>query len=209
MSFHVHAATRKRLLSLGIGALVWLLWQTDFPGLGALKAWVLPAVLAQAGGSGRAADCPRTRGGGDCVVARLSVPGERPTRIVLRAADDRVPTGGWGYLAGAPLPGAGDDTVFRIHARAGDPSLQGLRRGDTLVVELPDARQFVYRVTGARVAERRAIRFDDDARGTSALTLLARHPGKPGSDLWVVINATLLPEPLLAFTLRARGDSIL
>jgi Sortase domain len=203
------AATRKRLLSLGIGALVFTLWQIDFPALGKLEARVLPAVLAQAGGSGRAADCPRTPRGSDCVVAQISVPGERPTRIVLRAADDRVPTEGWGYFAGAPLPGAGDATVFRIHARAGDPALERLRRGDTLVVELPDARQFVYRVTGAHVAERHAIRLDDDARGASALTLLTRHPDKSGGDLWVVINATLLPEPLLAFTLRVPGDSVL
>jgi Sortase domain len=202
------AATRKRLLSLGIGALVFAFWQLDLPVLGGLKSQVPPVVLGRGSGP-TAADCPRNPGGSDCVVARLSIPGERPTRIVLRAADDRVPTGGWGYLAGAPLPGAGDETVFRIHARAGDPSLQRLRRGDTLVVELPDARQFVYRVTAARVAERRAIRLDDDARGTSALTLLARQPGKAGGDLWVVVNATLLREPLLAFTLGAPGRSIL
>jgi hypothetical protein len=201
-------ATRRRLLSLGLGALVFVFWQFDFPVLGGIKARVLPAVFA--GGSAPAAtECPRTPRGTDCVVERLGVPAEGPTRIVLRAADDRVPTGGWGYLAGAPLPGAGNDSVFRIHARAGDPSLQGLRRGDTLVVELPDARQFAYRVTDAHVAKRRAIRLDDHTRGTSALTLLARQPGNTGGDLWIVVNATLLPEPLLAFTLHVPGPTIL
>jgi hypothetical protein len=199
-------ATRKRLLSLGIGALLFALWQIDPPVLGQLTKQVLPAVVA--GAAERAAgDCSGIPSGTECVLARLGVRGERPARIILRAPDDRVLTGGWGYLAGTPLPGAGDDTVFRIHARAGGPSLQKLRRGDTLIVELPDAREFVYRVTGARVAERRAIRLDGGAHGTSGLTLLARHPGKAGSDLWFVIDATLLPEPLLAFALPPAGSS--
>lgn len=195
---------------MAIGALAFWLWQLDIPAIGELKEKAVPTPLSRAedGSVHAAADCLRQGGGNDCLVAKPGSPGERPIRLVLRSASDRVPTDGWGYLSGRSLPGVDEQTVFRIRARDGGHSLQSLHRGDTLIVELPGARQFAYRVTDAHVANRRDIWLDDDAR-KSALTLLSRYSGRPGSDLWLVVNATMLPEPLLAFTPPAAGLSVL
>lgn len=198
------AATRKRLLWLGVGVLVFGLSQAVSLPISPLNAKVSQALLkgdwskpAKAG-----VNCPGNPDGSNCPVARISIPGQHAVRIVLRQSGDRAPAGGWGHLAGTPLPGAGGNTVFRIYAPEDGALLQQLRRGDTLVVELPDARRFVYRVTAARVADRRAVRVDYDTGG-AALTLISRQPGDLRGDMRLVVNATLLPAPLMASAPRA------
>jgi len=194
------AATRKRLLWLGIGLLGFSLSQADSPAISDWKTRVAQALLQHdwsAPAPAAGVNCPHRSAGETCLVARISIPGQRAARIVMRQPGDRAPAGGWGHLVGTPLPGAVGNTVFRIYAPKDGALLQRLRRGDALVVELADASQFVYRVTGARVADRRAIRVDYDTDGAQ-LTLISRPPGVARGDMWLVVNATLLPAPRTA-----------
>lgn len=191
------ATTRKRLLWLGIGALAFGLFQAGSLPLSPLSASVSQALLQRSWSepAPAVADCRRS----SCSVARLSIPGQRAARIILRQTGDRAPAGGWGHLAGTPLPGAPGNTVFRVYAPADGALLQRLRRGDTLVVELPDARQFAYRVTVARVADRRAIHVDYDSDTRDAgLILISHQPGDRSGEIRLVVNAELLPTPRMA-----------
>jgi len=190
---------RERLLWLGVGVLAFGLSQTGSPPLGHLNASVSQALLKRDWSAPvkAGASCQGRSGGSVCPVARLSIPGQRAARIVLRQSSDRAPAGGWGHLAGTPLPGTGGNTVFRVYTPEDGALLQQLRRGDTLVVELSDARQFAYRVTVARVADRRAVRVDYETDGAD-LTLISRQPGDLRGDMRLVVNAALLPAPLMA-----------
>jgi hypothetical protein len=190
----LRAATGKRLAWWGVGTLVFALWQ-----LGSLPTASLESALAQFGGTAApvSARCAGFPGVNVCLEAQFSVPGSSATRLTLRPSGRGDATGGWGYLGGTTLPGAAASTAFRIRAREDGPVLRQLRPGDTLVVELPDARQFAYRVTDARVAQRQAVRVSGDAH-SGGLTLIAPHSGGKRADLWLVVNATLLPMPLEA-----------
>ncbi len=188
--------TRKRLLWLGVGVLAFGLSQTESPPIGHLEARVAQALLNRSWSEPPQAEA-NCAGRAGCPVARISIPGQRAVRIVLRQSGDLAPTGGWGHLAGTPLPDAPGNTVFRIYAPEDGVLLRQLRRGDTIVVELPDARQFVYRVSEARVTERRAVRVDDDTRGTD-LTLISRQADDARADLRIVVHARLQPAPLVA-----------
>ncbi|MCG6877491.1 MAG: sortase [Betaproteobacteria bacterium] len=194
------SVTRKRLLWLGVGVLAFGLSQADSPAISQWKVSVAQALLQRSWSEPVAehgTGCSSQSGAKACPVARLSIPGQRAARIVLRQASERAPVGGWGHLAGTPLPGAVGNAVFRIYAPQDRVLLQRLRRGDTLVVELPDARQFAYRVTEARMADRRAIRVEYRTHGPE-LTLISRAPGDTQGDMRLVISAALLPAPRVA-----------
>lgn len=194
------SGTRKRLLSLGIGVLVYCLAQADSPALDRWNAKLAQALLqrtwSEAVPAARA-DCPGRPGARACLVARLSIPAQHAARIVSSQSSNRAPAGGWGHLAGTPLPGATGNAVLQIYAPADGVLLQRLRRGDTLVVELPDARQFAFRVTDARLTDWRAIRVERETRGPE-LTLISHDPGDVRGERRLVVNAALLPVPLEA-----------
>ncbi len=190
--------TRRRLLWLGIGALAFGLSQTDSPPIGHLDAKVAQALLQRSWSKPLLADaenCPGRDPHKLCPVARLSIPAQHTARVVLKQTGDRIPAGGWGHLAGTPLPGAPGNTVFWSYAPEDGAMLQQLRPGDTLVIELPDATQFAYRVTDAQTRDRRALRIEFETRG-AALTLISR---AGASDARVVVTATPLPRPRMAF----------
>jgi len=190
----LRAATRQRLAWWAVGALVFALWQ-----LGVVPTAPVDAVLAKFGGAAAPTDarCAGWPGVNVCLEARFSASGPDATRITLRPSGHADGAGGWGYLGGATLPGAAAATAFRIRAHEDGPMLRELQPGDTVVVELPDARQFAYRVTDARVTERRAVRVSGDAHA-GGLTLIAPQPDGKRADLWLVVSATLLPAPLVA-----------
>jgi len=214
------ADVRRRLAWLAIAAAAFGLAHTDSPPLERFSTKLAQARLQQAwhalpdptpGGAGADA-----RAGGDaagpactsrsCAVARLVVPARRAERIVVSHSVGRLPVGGWGHLAGTPLLGPAGNTVFHVHRGADARLLQSLSAGDTLVVELPDARQFVYRVETVDTADRRQVRVVHDTRAAQ-LTLIARHPDDP--RLRCVVRATRLAAPLVAgredLPRRARG----
>jgi len=192
--------TRKRLLSLGIGVLVFCLSQAHSPALERWNGRVTQTLLQRSWGDSvptARAGCPGRSGARACLVARLSIPGQQAARIVSSQSTNRAPAGGWGHLAGTPLPGAAGNAVFQVYAPEDGVLLQRLRRGDALVIELPDARQFAFRVTEARLADWRAIRVEQATRGPE-LTLIARAPGDVRGEMRLVVNAALLPIPLEA-----------
>jgi len=197
----VGTITRERLLSLGIGALVFCLSQTNSPPIDRWNARVSQALMqrswSESAPAARSGGCPGRHGAKACLVARLSIPGQHAARIVASQSSNHAPAGGWGHLAGTPLPGVIGNAVFQIHAPEDGALLQRLRRGDTLVVELPDARQFAFRVTEARMTDWHTIRVDRETRGPE-LTLISRAPGDAEGEMRLVVNAALLPVPLEA-----------
>lgn len=197
MSSALSALARRRLALLGIVAAAFGLARIDSAPLDRFAAEVAQARLLRSWSVSPRADGMQAArcAAGSCAVARLTIAGQRIERIVLSHADDRVPSGGWGHLAGTPLPTAPGNTVFRVYRRADARLLQALAPGDALVVELADARQFVYRVDAVDTADRRHARVVYDTRAAQ-LTLISRHPDDPG--LRCVVRARRVSAPLMA-----------
>lgn len=187
---------RRRIAWLAIAAAAFGLAHAQSPALERFAFGVAQARLQQAWhpappADASAARCPART----CPVARIIVPGQRAERIVVSQSEERAPAGGWGHLSGTPLPAATGNTVFRVYPLADARLLRSLAPGDALVVELQDARQFVYRVETVDTTDRRQARVKYDTRAAQ-LTLVARHPEDPG--LRYVVRASRETAPIIA-----------
>jgi sortase A len=188
---------RRRLAWLGIAAAAFGLARLDSAPLDRFTTRVAQTRLQHAWHPvpSSPADAAARCAARPCAVARLIVPAQRTERIVLSQAAHRASAAGWGHLIGTPLPGAEGNTVFHAYQREDARLLLALAPGDALVVELPDARQFVYRVDAIDTADRRHVRVVYDTRAAQ-LTLIARHPDDPG--LRCVVRASWVSAPLVA-----------
>ncbi|MCZ7563672.1 MAG: hypothetical protein M5U08_07545 [Burkholderiales bacterium] len=206
----LRSETRRRLVWLASVAAAFGLAHTDSPPLERFstklaqeqlqQAWrarpaPLPAVRSRTGAGAAAAGAAAPCTNRSCAVARLIVPARRAERIVVSHPAGRMPVGGWGHLAGTPLLATAGNTVFHIYRSSDARLVQLLSVGDTLVVELADTRQFVYRVETVDTADRRQVRLAHDTRAAQ-LTLIARHPDD--ARLRRVVRAVRLATPVVA-----------
>jgi sortase A len=129
-------------------------------------------------------------------VARLSVPGRDVDLIVLSGATGRTLAFGPGHLEGSAAPGAPGMSIVTGHRDTHFRFLEGLRRGDELLLEGRDGARLRFSVTATRIADYRrpGISLDDTA---PALTLVTCYPFDavvPGGPLRYLVRAETVPE---------------
>ncbi len=125
-------------------------------------------------------------------VARLVLPASGEKAIILEGASGRNLAFGPGHLSATPLPGESGNSVIVGHRDTHFAMLEGVLRGDNIVMELRD-RRLVYRVEDIGIVHETNVAVLGDA-GTEALTLITCYPFDaldPGGDQRYVIRAEL------------------
>ncbi len=128
-------------------------------------------------------------------VARLSIPsaGAGADFIVLSGASGRTLAFGPGHLDGSASPGEPGNCVLSAHRDTQFACLRGLVPGDSVVLETPDGRRHVYRVSETGIVDRANTRALERTEGY-ALTLVTCYPFDaitPGGPLRYVIRAEM------------------
>jgi sortase A len=108
-------------------------------------------------------------------VARLTIDRAGGDYIVLAGSSGQAFAFAPGLLENTAKPGSDGNCVIAAHRDTHFADLRDVRDGDTLRVQRPDGRWFVYRVTGTRVVDRRETRVTR-SNGAPRLTLITCYP---------------------------------
>ena len=124
-------------------------------------------------------------------VARLRVPGANADAIVLAGASGRTLAFGPGHLDGSAAPGTRGNCVFSAHRDTHFAFLRGVSAGEEILVQAPDGKTTVYRVTAAQIVDRSVTTALEPTPGQT-LTLVTCYPFDaiaPGGTLRYVVRA--------------------
>lgn len=124
-------------------------------------------------------------------VARLLATRHDIDLVVLAGVSGATLAFGPGHMDGSALPGQQGSVILSGHRDTHFRFLEHLRRGDELMMELPDATIRRYRVSSMQVADVRnsKLRLDDDG---DALVLVTCYPFEavdPGGPLRYLVVA--------------------
>ncbi len=126
-------------------------------------------------------------------VARLRVPAAGADAIVLAGASGRTLAFGPGHLDGSAAPGARGNCVFSAHRDTHFAFLRGVAAGEEILVQAPDGRTTIYRITAAEVVDR-SVTAALEATPGQTLTLVTCYPFD-----------AIAPRGRLRYVVRAKG----
>jgi sortase A len=124
-------------------------------------------------------------------VARLTIPRQGTSLIVLSGASGRTLAFGPGHTRGSAPPGAAGTAIVSGHRDTHFSVLRDLRRGDEVRVERPDGGVVRYQIDDLLVADSRTAKLSAPASGR-ALLLVTCWPFDaltPGGPLRYVVTA--------------------
>ena len=190
-------AVRRRLSArrLAVAALVAAgLWQLGAGLFVHAKAWLAQALIEQAWQQNRSEGRTLARPwawADTTAVARITFVGQARSMIVLAGDSGRVLAFGPGHRTGTTLPGEAGNSVISGHRDTHFRILEWVVGGERIEVERLDGRRRTYRVSGARIVERRDLGVVAD-HGLDELTLVTCWPFDavaPGGPLRYVVSA--------------------
>ncbi len=178
---------------LAVGLIAFSAWQAGEAAYIYTKAWLAQKLIASAW------DKSRTRGiamrpwpwADTYPVARIEVPRQGESLMVLSGASGRTLAFGPGHVEGTPLPGLPGNSVVSGHRDTHFAFLQRLRQDDVLLVQSGTGSLVRYRVAAREVVHRKDVRVLLDA-GDDRLTLVTCFPfgdTMPGGPLRYVVVA--------------------
>ena len=127
-------------------------------------------------------------------VARIEVPRLKRSAVVLQGDSGEALAFGPGHVRGTPEAGRRGTAVYVAHRDTHFAFLGEVRRGDVIEVVRSDGRRFRYRVTGLRVADRRASGVDAAAPGVRlALATCWPLDARTRGRLRYVVEGALIP----------------
>lgn len=124
-------------------------------------------------------------------VARLTLP-DGSTTVVLSGTSGHALAFAPGHMVGTPMPGAEGNAVVAAHRDTHFRSLREVGPGDPILVQRPDGRLSVYRVTRTGVVDQADLSVLRQTRGRH-LTLITCYPFdtlETGGPLRYVVQAT-------------------
>ena len=123
-------------------------------------------------------------------VARLLADAGRVDLIVLSGGSGRTLAFGPGHLSASALPGDTGNAVIAGHRDTHFQFLRDVDVGDTMIVERPDGRQFLYEVIGNHVVDSRrgALTLDTDESFLSLVTCYPFDAIDPGGPMRYVVT---------------------
>ena len=178
---------------LAVGLISFSAWQAGEAAYIYTKAWLAQKLIASAW------DKSRTRGiamrpwpwADTYPVARIEVPRQGESLMVLSGASGRTLAFGPGHVEGTPLPGSPGNSVVSGHRDTHFAFLRQLRLDDLLLVQSGTGGVVRYRVAAREVVHRKDVRVLLDA-GDDRLTLVTCFPfdaAIPGGPLRYVVVA--------------------
>jgi sortase A len=127
-------------------------------------------------------------------VARLSAPGAEVDLIVLEGGSGRTLAFGPGHLSVSVLPGEQGNSVIAGHRDTHFQFLQHVREGESIMVDRPDGRGHLFRVTGIDVVDSRraSILLDTEAPMLSLVTCYPFNARDTGGPMRYVVTAEMV-----------------
>jgi sortase A len=127
-------------------------------------------------------------------VARLSAKGGDIELIVLEGGSGRTLAFGPGHLSASALPGESGNSVIAGHRDTHFQFLQYLREGESLLLQMPDGRSHLYRVSAIDIVDSRrgSILLDTDDAMLSLVTCYPFDAVSPGGPMRYVVSAEML-----------------
>ena len=127
-------------------------------------------------------------------VAKLSAKGGGIELIVLAGSSGRTLAFGPGHMSASVMPGETGNSIIAGHRDTHFQFLRYLQPGETLLVERPDGRTHLFRVTGIDVvdARRGSLLLDTDRATLSLVTCYPFESEEPGGPLRYVVTAESL-----------------
>ncbi len=127
-------------------------------------------------------------------VARLSARNGAIELIILEGGSGRTLAFGPGHLSVSVMPGQSGNSIIAGHRDTHFQFLQFLNEGETLLLEMPDGRSHLYRVSAIDVVDSRrgSILLDTDAAMLSLVTCYPFGAVNGGGPMRYVVSAELV-----------------
>ena len=160
------------------------------------KAWLAQELMQRAwrrAGSGEE-HAPPWPWADTWPVARLSAKGGDIDLIILEGSSGRTLAFAPGHLSASVLPGETGNSVIAGHRDTHFQFLQFLSQGESIMLETPEGRKYVYQVSGIDVVDSRRGSLVLDT-GSPMLSLVTCYPfaaPEAGGPLRYVVTAKML-----------------
>jgi sortase A len=127
-------------------------------------------------------------------VAKMSARGGAVELIVLAGGAGRTLAFGPGHLSASVLPGETGNTIIVGHRDTHFQFLQDLSVGETILFEMADGRNHLYRVIDLDVVDSRrgSIVLDTDQPMLSLVTCYPFNTVRPGGPMRYVVSAEMV-----------------
>jgi sortase A len=127
-------------------------------------------------------------------VAKLSAKGGDIELIVLAGGSGRTLAFGPGHLSASALPGEFGNSVIAGHRDTHFQFLQVLKVGESLLFEMPDGRNHLYRISSLDVVDSRrgSIVLDTDQAMLSLVTCYPFNAVNAGTPMRYVVSAEMI-----------------
>jgi sortase A len=171
-------------------------WQFGHGAYIPAKAWVAQELMQRAwqraeNGDARPAPWPWAD---TWPVAKLSARGGDIELIVLAGGSGRTLAFGPGHLSASALPGDFGNSVIAGHRDTHFQFLQLLKVGESLLFEMPDGRNHMYRISSLDVVDSRrgSIVLDTDQAMLSLVTCYPFNAVNAGTPMRYVVSAEMI-----------------
>ena len=171
-------------------------WQIGHSAYIPAKAWLAQELMQRAwlrasGGESEPAPWPWAD---TWPVARLLAQGGEVDLIVLAGGSGRTLAFGPGHLSASALPGQRGNSVIAGHRDTHFSFLQRVDVGDTMMMETPLGRRYLFEVVGTDVVDSRraSLTLDTDESVLSLVTCYPFDAVDPGGPMRYVVTARKL-----------------
>lgn len=127
-------------------------------------------------------------------VAKMSAKGGDVELIILEGGSGRTLAFAPGHLSASVLPGEYGNAVIAGHRDTHFRFLQLLTKGESIQFEMPDGRNYLYRIIGIDVVHSRrgSIVLDTEAPMLSLVTCYPFDAARPGGPMRYVVTAEMI-----------------
>ena len=187
----------RRLRAISVSCLLCLgFWQLGHGTYIPAKAWLAQELMQRAWHRATAAagQFPPWPWADTHPVARLLAKNGDVELIVLEGGSGRTLAFAPGHLSASVLPGESGNSIIAGHRDTHFQFLQFLEVGETLLLQMPDGRHHLYRVSGIDVVDSRrgSIVLDTDEAMLSLVTCYPFGAVNPGGPMRYVVTAELV-----------------
>jgi sortase A len=127
-------------------------------------------------------------------VARMSAKDGDIELVILSGSSGRTLAFGPGHMSTSVLPGEIGNSVIAGHRDTHFQFLQFLNTGESLLLDMPDGRQHLFRVSSVDVVDSRrgSLLLDTDTPMLSLVTCYPFAADTPGGSLRYVVSAEMI-----------------
>jgi sortase A len=160
------------------------------------KAWVAQELMQRAWHKGESdnENHPPWPWADTWPVARMSAKGGDIELVILSGSSGRTLAFGPGHMSTSVLPGEVGNSIIAGHRDTHFQFLQFMKAGESLVLDMPDGRQHLFRVSSIDVVDSRrgSLLLDTETPMLSLVTCYPFASDTPGGSLRYVVSAEMI-----------------